>query len=80
MALNTADELKIEDIVERQVTRALKPIEMKIDRVIVVLDKFAGNVNSLQEQLTMVEGQSDKLENHEERIAKIETKVGLSSS
>lgn len=50
-----------EQTIEKNVDKKLKPIEKKIDRVLTVLDKFAGNVKSMQEELVVVTGYKDQL-------------------
>lgn len=83
MTLTQNDELIIEGIVNRVVEEKLdekfeeriKPIEKKLDKVINILDGFAGNVRTMQEELTMVEGHKDTLEDHEERITALESQV-----
>jgi len=71
MALTYQDELTIEKIVDKKI----KPLETKIDRVLTVLDKFAGNVKSMQEELAVVEGHKDQLEDHETRMIALESVV-----
>lgn len=76
MTLTSNDQLYIEAtverIVEQKLDERLEPIEKKIDRVIKILDSFAGNIQSHEQQLTMVEGHKDQLMDHEERITALE--------
>ena len=71
---------KDEETVRKIVSEEVKPLEKKIDRVITVLDGFAGNVQSMQHELTMTEGHKDQLENHEERLEIIEDNLQLASA
>lgn len=77
MTLTSNDQLYIEAtverIVEQKLDERLEPIEKKIDRVIKILDSFAGNIQSHEQQLTMVEGHKDQLMDHEERITALES-------
>jgi hypothetical protein len=76
MSLTSNDELIVESIVgkvfEEKFDEKVKPLEAKIDKVITLLDAFAGNIQSHQQQLAMVEGHKDQIEDHEERIASLE--------
>lgn len=71
MPLTYQDEETVRKIVKEEV----KPLEKKIDRVLTVLDKFAGNVKTMQEELAVVGGHKDQLEDHETRIITLESVV-----
>lgn len=66
---------KDEETVRNIVQEEIKPLEKKIDQVLNLLDKFAGNIQSHQQQLAMVEGHKDQLEDHEERITTLESSL-----
>ena len=76
MSLTFKDEQTIEKIIDNKIN----PLEKKVDRVLNVLDGFAGNVKSMQEELTMVDGHKDQLEDHEERLEVLEDKLSVSTS
>jgi hypothetical protein len=76
MSLTSNDKLIVESIVgkvfEEKFDEKVKPLEAKIDKVITLLDAFAGNIQSHQQQLAMVEGHKDQIEDHEQRITNLE--------
>lgn len=57
-----------------------KRLEKKYDHVITLLDGISGNIKSMQEELTMVQGHKDQLENHESRLQVVEAKLALTSN
>jgi hypothetical protein len=75
MALTFKDEETVRTIVQEEI----QPIEQKIDKVLNILDGFVGNMQSMQQELTMVEGHKDQLEDHEERLTVLENKLPASS-
>lgn len=74
MALTYQDE----QVIEKIVGVSLEPLEKKLDKALNLLDKFAGNVKTMQEELTVIRGYKDQLEEHDERLAIIETELHIS--
>jgi hypothetical protein len=68
--------LPLDHKVEQIITSAIEASEVRLDkkynRVINTLDKVAGELQGIREELVMVSGHKDQLENHEERITTLE--------
>ena len=74
VAIDTQLDIKLEKYFDEADVKFTK----KFGKVMNSLDKIAGSLKTINEQVSILGGNKDQIENHEERLVKIETKLDLS--
>lgn len=72
MKLVFPTKFEMDQKIDSAILASEKRLEKKYDKIINLLDAFAGNVKSHEQQLAMVEGHKDQLEDHEVRLKNLE--------
>ena len=73
------EEIPVRDIVRDELNQVVGNLPTK-DEFTAAMSELMGEVKSMREEFTVVEGHKDQLEDHEERLETIETKLNIAVS